>query len=81
MTLNRSGEREILDDRRRETVWEMSGAGAGSNVEERDISRGLGALVFSRLCLSYTNIGLIVSVGGTGVSPISGTSEIIGDVS
>ena len=75
------GGRETLDDRRRGTDWKMSGPGARSSAEEIDISEGSGAIVFSRLRLSYTSIGLIFSVGGIGESPKSGTSDITVDVS
>ena len=61
--------------------WLMSGAGARSSAEEVDMSGGSSAVVFSRLCLSYTSIGLIFSVGGTELSPKSGTNEITRDVS
>ena len=57
----------------------MSGVGEGSSAEEAVKSRGSGATVFSRLRLSYTIIGLMFSVGGSGGSPNAGTRENIGD--
>ena len=55
----------MREDRRRGTEWLMSGTGAGSSVEEVDVAGSLGIVVFSRLRLSCSRIGLVLSVGKT----------------